>query len=163
MSPASFVAAAPWLIAFASAAILAVVFVSQYGFGLEPCHLCLWQRLPYAIVLGLSPVAAMLWSKPRLRSMILGVYGMVLLAGAGLALYHVGIESHWWAATQSCGSGDAMARTVDELREALAGKAIARCDEPAFVFLGLSMAGWNLIAALMLTGYSFAAAAGHSK
>jgi disulfide bond formation protein DsbB len=163
MSPSSLGSTAPILIAAASAAILAAVFISQYGFGLEPCHLCLWQRLPYAIVLGLSPVAALVWQKQRFQPIILSIYGMVLLAGGALALYHVGIEQHWWAGTESCGSNDALVRTVEELRAALVGKPVARCDQPSFVFLGLSMAGWNLIAALGLAGFSFAAAAGHSK
>ena len=33
-----------------------------------------------------------------------------------------------------------------------------RCDEPAWVFLGLSMAGWNTVASAILTALSAAAA-----
>ena len=37
----------PWLTAGMSLAALCAAWLAQYGFGLAPCHLCLWQRGAY--------------------------------------------------------------------------------------------------------------------
>lgn len=154
----AFATSAPMLLALASAAILAVVYVAQYQFGLEPCPLCLWQRWPYFIVLGLVPVAALLWPRNRARPALLALFGVVLLGGGGIAFYHVGVEAHWWAGTESCGGGGAQPETVEDLRAALLAAPVARCDSPALVVLGLSMAAWNMIVAAALAAFSFASA-----
>jgi len=39
-----------------------------------------------------------------------------------------------------------------------AGQKMPACDHPAWVFAGLSMAGWNAVASLILAGLSVAAA-----
>ena len=41
-----------------SAAMLAVVLVAQYGFGLHPCELCMAQRYPYAAVTAVGLASA---------------------------------------------------------------------------------------------------------
>ena len=47
---------APFGIFAVSATALANAYIAEYGFGLEPCILCLYQRVPYAVagVLGLA-------------------------------------------------------------------------------------------------------------
>lgn len=37
-----------------SAFALSMAFTAQYIFGLEPCILCLYQRIPYALVIALG-------------------------------------------------------------------------------------------------------------
>lgn len=128
-----------------SAAALAGAFVSQYGFGLKPCVLCLWQRWPHATVMLLAIIA--LAFRPAFMHRLVLVQVLALLVGAGIAVYHMGVEWRWWAGTAEC-TGDIVAKTVEELRRLLTGTKPARCDEPPFVFLGLSMAGWNLVYSL---------------
>ncbi len=41
------------LLVLASATALGAAFVSQYGFDLQPCVLCIYQRWPYVIVIAL--------------------------------------------------------------------------------------------------------------
>ena len=48
--------------------------------------------------------------------------------------------------------------SIEEMREAILGSAAVRCDQPAFVLLGLSMAGWNALyasAMAMVTGWTW--------
>jgi disulfide bond formation protein DsbB len=130
---------------------LAGAYTSEYGFGLHPCHLCLWQRVPYAVVVGSALLTCRYWKHLRLRLSLLWLWLLTFIAEAALAFYHVGVEQHWWVFESECsGSGDTS--SVDALRDAILGAALVRCDQPAFMLLGLSMAGWNVLYALMLAG-----------
>ena len=80
--------------------------------------------------------------------------GMVAAAVAtGLALYHTGVELHWWAGPSACAGGVADLSTISaaDLVSRIRGAQVVRCDEPAWVFLGLSMAAWNALISAGLT------------
>lgn len=141
------------LLALVSAGALLAALALQYLGGLPPCQLCVWQRWPYValIVLGL---AGWRW-QPRV---LLGIAAVVLLVGAGLAAYHVGIEQGWWALPESCVAGGG-AQSVEDLRRLLA-EAPPACDQVGFSLLGLTLAGWNLVTSLGLAALTLAAALG---
>lgn len=82
------------LTAFAALAALGVAYFAQYGLLLTPCELCLWERWPYRIVVVLGLLAAMV--RPRTARLVLGLAGLVMLAGAAIAGLHAGVESGWW-------------------------------------------------------------------
>jgi disulfide bond formation protein DsbB len=141
------------LLALASAAILLGALALQYLGGLPPCRLCIWQRWPYMALIALGVIG---W-RVHPRAM-LALATLVLLAGAGLAAYHVGIEQGWWALPAGCLAGGS-AESVEDLRRMLA-EAPPACDQVSFTFLGLTLAGWNLLASLALALCAFAAACG---
>lgn len=140
-------------IALASAGVLSMAYISQYGFGLKPCILCLYQRGPYAlnIVLGLLAVLAS-FRYPRLTTLIIYITALSFLTGAAIAGFHVGVEQEWWKGLPACG-GDIVPQhaSIEELRRSLEHQAIVRCDKPAFVLFGISMAGYNFLTSLALT------------
>jgi disulfide bond formation protein DsbB len=139
------------LLALASAAILLAALALQYLGGLPPCPLCIWQRWPYVALVALGLLG---WHwRPRA---LLGIAMLVLLGGAGIAAYHVGIEQGWWALPAGCVAGGT-ADSVAELKRLLA-EAPPACDQVGFGFLGLTLAGWNLVASLALALYATAAA-----
>jgi disulfide bond formation protein DsbB len=141
------------LLARASAAILLGALALQHVGGLPPCHLCVWQRWPYVALIALGVIG---WrAYPRA---MLALATLVLLVGAGLAAYHVGIEQGWWALPAGCVAGGS-AQSIEDLRRMLA-EAPPACDQVRFTFLGLTLAGWNLVASLALALYAFAAACG---
>ncbi|MEQ9641475.1 MAG: disulfide bond formation protein B [Alphaproteobacteria bacterium] len=146
---------APLLLLLASVLALATAFVAQYGFDLQPCVLCLYQRWPYgvAIVLALAALAA-----PAYRGWLLALIGLTLLVDAGIAGYHVGVEQHWWAGTDACTGPSTQAKTLEELRAQIMATPVTRCDEVQWSLFGISMAGYNLIACLVLAGFAFVAA-----
>ncbi|MBK1695995.1 disulfide bond formation protein B [Rhodovibrio salinarum] len=136
-----------------SVSALAFALISQYGFGLQPCELCIWQRWPY-VAAALFGFAAALGPFSRYARVTLVIAaGLAFLTGAGIAGYHAGVEYGWWAGLPGC-SGAALSSDVrvEDLQAALAGQdRIVACDEPAFIFAGLSMAGWNFVLSLLLT------------
>jgi disulfide bond formation protein DsbB len=145
----------PAAISAVSLAALAFALVSQYGFGLAPCELCLWQRWPY-VVAGLAGGLGAVGPFSRYaRLTLVAVAGLAFLTGAGIAGYHAGVEYGWWAGLPGC-SGTTLSSgeiTGDDLQAALSGQdRVVPCDEPAFVVAGLSMAGWNFVLSLALAG-----------
>lgn len=134
-----------WLALVLFAAVLeAGALVMQYQFGLEPCVLCVYERV---VVAGLGIVGLLVAIAPRRRAFrTVGVFSAVgvTIQGIWLALEHLGIQLG--ASSLSC---DFMANfpswmpldqwipTVFEPR--------GFCDEIQFQFLGLSLPGWLLL------------------
>jgi disulfide bond formation protein DsbB len=99
---------------------------------------------------------------PGWRVGLLALAALAFVAGGGIGVYHVGVEQHWWTGTEACAGGGA-AKTVEELQRQILGRRPARCDEPVFIFLGLSMAGWNVVLSAALAGSSLAALRGRGR
>ena len=150
----------PWILLSTSLATLAAALGFQHLGDLDPCILCIYQRWPYVAVAGLAALALALprpgWARPAL----LGLCAVALLVGSGLALFHVGVEQHWWAGTAACeGQISITQGSIEDLRAQLLGTPVTRCDQVAWSLFGLSMAGYNLLISLGLAALSVLAAA----
>jgi disulfide bond formation protein DsbB len=139
-------------IAIISAAALAAAYIAEYGFDLQPCILCLYQRVPYSLNIGFGALALITTLRyPRLASFLLVFSALIFFAGAAIAGFHVGVEQHWWQGLASCG-GDVLPEnaSIEELRKAITEQPVIRCDTPAWTLFGISMAGYNFILSLAL-------------
>lgn len=132
--------------AILSAATLGMAFLAQYGFGLAPCELCLWQRWPYAAAILLGIAA---WKIAAMRPLFLGLLALAFATDSAIAVFHVGVEQKWWQGLSGCTAGPT-ATSLEALRAQVLSAPVVRCDEAAFTFLGLSMAGWNALWAALL-------------
>lgn len=139
-----------------SAATLAAVYASQYIGGLQPCQLCLYQRWPWWGALALSALALIPALSPPWRALLLSVAGLALLAGGGVAAYHVGVEQHWWPGPASCGATGQIPGSFADLQQMM-GQPAASCDEPAWTLLGVSMAGYNAMLSLAVAAWMLTA------
>jgi disulfide bond formation protein DsbB len=146
----------PALVLLASAAVLGAALASQYWGGLAPCELCLIQRWPWGIAIVISFVATMVGSRPALRWVAL-LLAVVFAAGCGLAFYHVGVERHWFAGPSACSGAATAADTLEALKAQILHQQPVRCDEVAWSFWGISLAGWNFIASVIMLGCCIAA------
>ena len=151
----------PLFALLASAAMLAIAHGFETFAHLAPCHLCLKQREAYWIATAVAAAAtAAPYLSPRLPWRRIG--GVALAAvfayGAYLAAFQAGAEWKWWPAPQGCSSAGPVSASA--LKALLSGAAAATppCDKAAWVFLGLSMAGWNFIASVGLAALSLASA-----
>lgn len=143
------------LCALISFLLLAVALVAQYGFGLHPCHLCIYQRIPYAIILLISLLGAVLVKNWRGRYMIAALCALLFLTDAGIAGYHAGVEKGIFKGPDSC-SSDGGGETLEEIRAAIMNAPLVSCAQAMAYFFGLSMAAWNMIAAMLsFFGLSF--------
>ena len=127
------------------AVVLSAVYASQHLGGLRPCTLCLYQRWPWWVALGLAVLAMALRGRAKLQMAVIGLASMTLLVGAGIAVFHVGVEQHWWQGLASCGGVSDMPTTVEALKKQIMSAPVVRCDEVAWSFLGISMAGYNAL------------------
>jgi len=146
----------------ASAAMLATAHAFETFGGYAPCTLCLRQREVYWVAAALAAafmVVVRLPGGPRWRQASDVILGLVFLAGAGVAVYHAGAEWKFWPGPTTCASagGGVDARAMSDLLDGAKIRPPA-CDEAAWVFAGLSMAGWNALASLGLAVLSVAAA-----
>jgi disulfide bond formation protein DsbB len=156
------VASAALAIAAVGAAALLSAWFFQYVLGLKPCPLCLEQRYPYYFAIPLAVMVLLGDEVGASRKVLLAALVAIALGmlwNAGLGIYHAGVEWKWWPGPQEC-SG-----TLDDLGSAggllkkLESISIVRCDEAAWRFLGLSLAGYNAIISLALAAIAAWAAA----
>lgn len=130
-----------------SAALLLGAFAFQHLGGLAPCKLCIWQRYPHAVAIVLGAIALLL---PVPLLILLGA--AAALSSAGVGLYHVGVEQGWWEGPTSCSAGAIGGVDANDLFDQIMAAPLIRCDDIAWQFAGLSMAGWNTVMSLVLAG-----------
>jgi disulfide bond formation protein DsbB len=152
------VAAAAIVIALVAAATLAGAWFFQLVLGLDPCPLCLDQRIPYyvavplGIVIGIAARNADMKQVARLGLFVLGA---VLLVGAGYGVYHSGVEWGFWEGPASCAGGSPSGPVGNVLSSLKATTRVVPCTEAAWRFLGLSLAGYNVLIAGALAALAF--------
>lgn len=142
----------PSLILLACLGAMATALTTQYGFGLKPCILCLFQRIPYVLSGTLAAIALIRTVPPKTRLILVGICGVAFAINSGIAFYHVGVEQHWWVS--ACTGGPGGADSVDALKAALAGPPPVPCDQIPWEVFGISMAGYNILFSLFLAAFA---------
>ena len=151
-----------WLI-FVAAAGSAALLLGAFGFqhlgGMAPCKMCLWQRWPHAAAIVIGALAVLVPGTMLPLLTLMAVLGMLAaLTTAGIGVYHTGVERGWWEGPSTCTSGPIGNLSADELMQQIMSAPLVRCDDVPWEMLGLSMASWNAIFALMLAAIWIAAA-----
>jgi disulfide bond formation protein DsbB len=142
--------------------MLAVAHAFQTFGGYAPCTLCLRQREVYWVA-GTVALAGMILVRLTRgrgwRMLANGALALVFAAGVALAVYHAGAEWKFWPGPSTCAAGGGGPVSAGDLAGLMAGDKVRppACDEAAWVFAGLSMAGWNALISLGLVGLSLAA------
>ena len=135
------------------------VLLGAYGFeiigGLAPCQLCYYQRIPYVMAIILCAAALL---GPAMTQAISAVLMINYMAGAGLGIYHAGVEWHWWAGPATCSAGAGSGGSVEALMAQILAAPVVRCDEIPWSLFGISLAGYNVLISvglLALSAYVF--------
>ena len=144
--------------ALAAAAALGLALASETWGELVPCTLCLLERWPYriAIVLGLAAAVAPSW----LTRPLLALLALTILAGAGIAGVHAGVEFHWWPSPMpECAAKPFAGGSIADILKSMPARPAKPCDDPTFLIPGLpvSMAAMNMLFALIFSGGLFVA------
>jgi len=131
--------------------VLGIALASEYWGGLVPCALCLWERWPYRLAIGLGILSALLPRRPGL--VVAGLAALAMLAGVGLGVVHVGVEWGLWPSPlPQCASPDLSGLSIAERLARMPAVPAKPCDEPAYLieFLPISMAMMNLLFSLAM-------------
>ncbi len=122
----------------------------QLVLGVQPCPLCLEQRLPYyaSLPLLVNLIMQLRHDKPYVaRTSALWVIILIAFATAGsLGAYHAGVEWGLWKGPSDC-TGDFKPAGLDQLMAQLNTVKVIRCDAVAMRIFGLSLAAWNTLIA----------------
>lgn len=139
-----------------SAAVLGAAIAFQYLGGFEPCRLCLAQRYPYVMGLAVLGVDAVILRRRTrwgwARSPILSVAVVGFAAGAALGIYHAGAEWDLWRGPTDCGMAALDLSSAESFLASIEATKAVSCTEAPWRFLGLSFAGWNVIASMAIAG-----------
>lgn len=160
-SPAMDRLARSWLIvcALVSLGALAVAHGFQTFGHLSPCELCLKAREVWWMALAVAAAGFVLsLVRPVARPMAIALLTVVFLGGVAVSVYHAGAEWKFWAGPASCSGVSGGVNVTDIGRMLKGGSAAPSCEKPAWVFLGLSMAGWDGVLFALMAALSVAVA-----
>jgi disulfide bond formation protein DsbB len=139
----------------ACAALLAYAYYAQYVMHLEPCPLCIFQRIGVFVLCVVFLIAALHDPGMYGRRVYAALLGLAALATIGIALRHLYIQSLPPGSVPACGASLDFMLKVFSLSEVLV-KVLTgsgECAKITWEFLGLAMPAWVLISALVLGGY----------
>src|SRR3974377_1532820 len=142
------------IIAVVGALAIATVYVFQYVFLILPCPLCLEQRVAFYFCI---PLAVLLWLGASYgasrKVMLLGFLAImvVMLWNTGLSAYHAGVEWKWWPGPVECRRRRNKFGNARDIMNQLQNRiSLIRCDEAEWRFLGLSLAGYDVLLSFFL-------------
>ena len=149
-NPALLAALAITLVALAT---LAGAWFFQLVLDIRPCPLCLEQRYAYYLALPLGALTVLLAARHAPRQWLMAAFVILLIAALGNAYlggYHAGVEWKLWQGPTDCtgpildlGSAGSLLQRLDSVK-------VIRCDEVQWRFLGLSLAGYNVLISLLM-------------
>lgn len=128
--------------------LILVGLYMQHAMGLAPCALCITQRV-FIIAIGLVAFAAFIHNPDSIGRRIYAGLGIMLAAGgAYFANHHMWLQSLPADQAPACGPGLEYILDTFPLQEALTVllRGDGNCAEVVWSFLGLSIAGWTLVA-----------------
>ncbi len=136
-----------------AAAMLAAAHAFETFGHLAPCELCLKEREVWWMALALAALAVAAGFTPlalRGRRIAFIALALVLAYGTALAAYHAGAEWKFWPGPASCSGGAVQGDLAAKLQALSQGARLTMpdCDKAAWIFLGISMAGWNALISL---------------
>jgi disulfide bond formation protein DsbB len=146
-------AAALAITAIAAATLMGAWFF-QLVLDIRPCPLCLEQRYAYYLAVPLGALVALGAVRGAPRAVLTA--GLVLLAlaalyNAGLGFYHAGVEWGFWPGPTECSGPVLDLGRAGSLFDNLDKVKVIRCDEVQWRFLGLSLAGYNVLISVLMT------------
>jgi len=145
-------ATAALIIAAVGAMTIAGAWFFELVVQLKPCPLCLEQRVPYYIGVPLALIVAFAARRGAPRVVVtagLLALACLMLWSVYLGVFHAGIEWKFWVGPQECSGAPQLGPPGDFLKR-LQTINITRCDEAAWRFLGISLAGYNALISLAL-------------
>lgn len=141
-----------WLALVFCVAVILTALAFEYIGGYEPCPLCLMQRYAYYLAIPMLFAAIALDSGHRnmIAAILFFAVALAFLANAGLGTYHAGAEWKFWPGPATCGTQQTLTQNAGNLLDSLQKTEVIRCDEAQWRMFGLSFAGWNVLASLLI-------------
>ncbi|WP_439394911.1 disulfide bond formation protein B [Bradyrhizobium sp. PMVTL-01] len=136
-----------------AAATIAGAWFFQFVLEILPCPLCLEQRYAYYLAIPVGALTALAARAGAPRPLLLAglaILALATLANAGLGTYHSGVEWGLWKGPTDCSGPVINLGSAADLLSKLDTVKVVRCDEVQWRFLGLSLAGYNVLISLLM-------------
>jgi disulfide bond formation protein DsbB len=136
-----------------AAATLAGAWFFQLVLDIRPCPLCLEQRYAYYLAIPLAALIAVGAGRDVPRPVLLAglaILAVAALGNAGVGAYHAGVEWGFWQGPTECTGPVGNLGSAGNLLQRLDTVKVIRCDEVQWRFLGLSLAGYNVLISLLM-------------
>src|SRR4051812_23416370 len=136
-----------------AAATLAGAWFFQLVLDIRPCPLCLEQRYAYYLAVPLGALVALAAARDAPRPALyagLAILALAAFGNAGLGAYHAGVEWGLWTGPTECSGSVIDLGSAGSLLERLDSVKVMRCDEVQWRFIGLSLAGYNVLISLLM-------------
>lgn len=147
-----------YLIAAFCAAAIGIALIMQYQFDMEPCPLCISQRI-FIILVGIFAVLAALMHRSVIFSRLTTALSMLSgIIGSAISGRHVWIQNLPEDEVPTCGPGLSYMFETRPLFDALnlLFKGDGHCADISMTFLGLSIPAWTLVSfcgLIFMTGF----------
>jgi len=132
--------------------MLAIAGYFQFVDHLEPCPLCILQRV-FTLFVGIILLLAVLHNPGKVGTKIYGALaGLAALIGAGISARHVWLQNLPEDQVPSCGPGLNFMLDNFPLGDAISMvmRGSGECAEVLWTFMGLSIPSWTLVAFISL-------------
>ena len=135
-----------YLLIIISFCILISTLLIEHVFDFPPCKLCIYQRIPYILIIILGITLVFL----RKKKEFLFSFIVLQIVNFVIASFHSLVERGVVEYEMNCTSTGADIQTIEELRFFLEKVPITKCNEILFSIMGLSLANFNLIVSILL-------------
>ena len=138
----------PFFLGFAAcaAAIAAAIFYFQHHLGLEPCPLCIFQRISIMVIGAIFLVGLLHGPRGGMRRVYGALLSIACLAGMGIAIRHLWLQ-YGTHEELACGGtlefmleNDPLMKVIEDVF-----KGTGDCGEIVWSLFGISIPGWTLI------------------
>ncbi len=133
--------AALWLSLIIPSSLLGGALISEYGFGLYPCEMCMWQRWPHLAAI-IFAMGALLLRKQTASLLLLLLAAMGILTSGLIGGFHAGVEYGWWEGITSCATN---VPAGGDMLDSIMNAPLVRCDVAPWSLFGISLAGYNFL------------------
>lgn len=127
--------------------LLAGALLSQYGFGLVPCEMCMWQRWTHVGAIVLALIAIALRGEPGASRAFTVLAALTIAGCSAVGAFHAGVEYGWWEGLTTCSTSPVGGNAGDILNNIMA-TPLVRCDVAQWTLGGISLAGFNALLSL---------------
>jgi len=129
-----------------SSLIISGAYILEYFYNFPPCKLCIYQRIPYFIIITVCFFSFF----AKYKSIHFYTVFFLLFSSFLIALYHSLVERGLVEFNSGCSSSADSFENIDDLRNHLDSVPITKCDEILFSLMGFSLANINTIISFFL-------------
>ena len=136
-----------FLIVFIISSIIIVsAYILEYIYNFPPCKLCIYQRIPYFLILFVSATSFLM----EYRNIHFYAIFFLFFSSFLIASFHSLVERGLIEYNSGCSSSINDFESIEDLRNHLESVALTKCDEIIFSIMGLSLANINSLISFSL-------------